>query len=171
MGRLLRKSQAEHNKSVILQDILKANDISIDDVAYISCVDKSVVEKWFDGLEQPSDFALMQLKSALYVAHMTIPKSLIKFTHSQESRAKYWGNKFKTDADKPNVHRDNKQIEKYGFHGKQMILSEIQKDKRCVISVNTLRCRIRVQGLKCGEDISKIAGIHTQQGREITKTT
>jgi hypothetical protein len=166
---MIRKSRHNHSKKQIFADLLEANDINFDDVSYICNTQHEVVKTWFDGEEEPSAFALMQLKSALYVAHMTIPKSLIKFTQSQESRAKYWGNKFKTDAEKPNVHRDNKQIEKYEFHGEQMILSEIQKDNRCVISVNSLRSRIKVQGLNSGEDVSVIAGIYVQQGKKLNK--
>ena len=164
---LLRKSKAIHNRQLIFADILASNSLSVDDVSYICDVDHEIVNSWFYQNKEPSQFALMQLKSALYVAHMTIPKTLIKFVYSQESRTKYWGNKFKTTAEKPNIHRDNKQIETYKFYDQQLKLSEIVKHSKCVVSVNTLRCRIKVSGVKVGEDISKLASIYAQQGKKI----
>lgn len=167
---LLRKSKSIHNRQLIFADILANNSLSVDDVSYICDVEHEIVNGWFYQHKEPSQFALMQLKSALYVAHMVIPKTLIKFVHSQESRAKYWGNKFKTNAEKPDVHRDNKQIETYVFFGQQLKLSEIVEHSKCVVSVNTLRCRIKVSGVKVGEDVSKLAIIYTQQGKKIATT-
>lgn len=165
---MIKKPRASFDRKRILQDILHENDISIDDVSYICDETEETVKSWFAGEVEPSKFCLMQLRHALYSAHMVIPGSLVKFVESQESRVKYWGKKFKTDAESADVRRDHKPIERYKFHGKNMKLSEIAKSRKCVVSVKTLRARIKAAGMLVGEDVSEIASIYTQQGKKIS---
>ncbi|WP_086932184.1 hypothetical protein [Agarilytica rhodophyticola] len=164
---MIKKPRASFDRKLILQDILRENDISIDDVAYICDEPDRVVARWFSGDGEPSRFCLMQLRHALYLAHRTIPSSLVKFVESQESRVKYWGKRFKTDAASADVRRDHKPIETYKFHGQKMKLSDIAKSRKCVVSVKTLRGRIKAAGILVGEDVSEIASIYTQQGKKI----
>lgn len=167
MSKLIRKSKQHYDRSAIFLEAVNRNNLNFDDIAYLCEEDESLVKQWFNLEQKPTQFALMQLHSALYIAKMVIPRLLTKFVESQQSRAKYWGKKFQTNNDKAIIDRDNKQIERYEFHGELLRLSEIEQDKRCVVTKNTLRSRIKVAGLKAGDDVSQIAAIYRQQGIKI----
>jgi len=162
------KAHIYHNKPKIFTETVSINQLTMDDIAYLCDAKKDDVKCWFNGSE-PSSFALMQIKSALYAANKVIPNSLIRFVQSQESRAKYWGGKYRTEAENPTIERKYKAIERYYFNGHSLSLSEIVKQPQCVVTTNTLRARIRVAGVLCGENITDIATINVQQGKKISE--
>lgn len=166
---MIKKTRANHNLSLILTETVKINNLTSNDVIYLADESSDIVNLWLTGKEKPSKFALMQLFHALYKAKLTIPRSLNKFVESQQSRAKYWGEKFKSDNAKARIEREYRPLSMYVFHGNLLTLSEIGRDCRCIVSAKTLRSRIKIKGIPIGGDVSEIAAIQPQPGKKLTE--
>lgn len=165
----VQRATIRHDNSAIFGDVVRMNDIHYKDICYITDTPESTVFKWLNGTLKPTNFALLTLYDALFLARLIIPKRLEKFVRAHKSRAKYWASLNRSEREKANVIIDGKTPKKYRFNGVLMTLSEIESQPMCVVSNKTLRSRIKTNAVAEGSEVAGLAAIYPQQGKKIAK--
>lgn len=146
----------DRDRSAIIELLMQLNDLTYRDICNITGKTENTVFKWLNGNLNVPDLAILQLRSALSRARMSVPRELIREANHVMYSACHWARNNKTDNAQAILVgeklADRTESPFYVYHGQRMQRSQLVRLSKLLY--RTVYDRLR--GIEPETDVTEI---------------